>query len=315
MQKTLNIFISDELQKSERARLLAEATTDTFFWHPHYEDQTEPPPSDFLKCQICLGNVPPDWIALNPELKWIQLLSIGFGEYLHLNWQQLADRIQLTNIAGFFTEPVAQSMLAGLLALYRGLDQLAVLKEAKQWVGDPLRSGFKTLDGANVVLFGYGAINRRFEELIQPFGCQTVCLSSKTSLDDLDQALPSADVVVSTVPDTPSTQNVFNPSRLELFKKTAIFINFGRGSVIDEAALVHRLHDNRLGGAVIDVTQSEPLSDNHGLWGCPNTIITQHTGGGTDDERLKKIAWFCDNLKRFRQGIPLLGEVDFKRGY
>ena len=275
----------------------------------------EPPPPDFLEAEVCLGNVPPDWIMLNPELEWIQLLSIGFGEYLHLDWQQLSHRIQLTNLAGFFKEPVAQSMLSGLLALYRGIDQLAVLKEAGKWVGDPLRADFKTLHETNVVLFGYGAINQRFEELIQPFGCRVIRLSTKTTLDDLDKALPSADVVASTVPDTPTTRGVFDARRLQLFKRGSIFINFGRSSVVDENALINRLCDKHLGGAVIDVTQSEPLSKNHGLWNCPNTIITQHTGGGTIDEEPRKIEWFCNNLKRFRQGETLLGAVDFKRGY
>ena len=188
------------------------------------------------------------------------MLSIGFGEYLHLDWQQLADRIQIANIAGFFTDPVAQSMLAGLLALYRGLDQLAVLKEVKQWVGDPLRGGFKPLDGANVVLFGYGAINRRFEELIQPFGCQTVCLSSKTGLDDLDQALPSADVVVSTVPDTPSTQNVFNSSRLELLKKTAIFINSFKSKVLAQAPLDAKYKGHFVQPTIIEIKDLKEIN-------------------------------------------------------
>jgi phosphoglycerate dehydrogenase-like enzyme len=122
-------------------------------------------------------------------------------------------------------------------------------------------------------------------------------------------------VVVSTVPDTPTTRGIFDARRLQLFKRGSIFINFGRGSVVDENALINRLCDKHLGGAVIDVTQSEPLSKNHGLWNCPNTIITQHTGGGTIDEEPRKIEWFCNNLKRFRQGETLLGAVDFKRGY
>ena len=92
-------------------------------------------------------------------------------------------------------------------------------------------------------------------------------------------------------------------------------MNFGRGSVVDENALIEILMQKRIRGAGIDVTMDEPLPENHGLWTCPNTIITQHTGGGTVDEIPRKIEWFSDNLKRFRNGETLQGIVDFERGY
>jgi phosphoglycerate dehydrogenase-like enzyme len=140
-------------------------------------------------------------------------------------------------------------------------------------------------------------------------------LDDQSTLDELDQILPSADIVISTVPDTSRTRGIFDKTRLQRFKQEAVFMNFGRGSVVDENALIEILMQKRIRGAVIDVTMDEPLPENHGLWTCPNTIITQHSGGGTADEVPRKIEWFSDNLKRFRNGETLQGMVDFERGY
>jgi len=262
--------------------------------HEEFEEQSPPHP-EFLQSQVCFGNVPPDWLTQNPKLEWLQLISVGFGEYLHLDWKQPSRKIQMTNLAGFFTEPVAQSMLAGVLALYRGIDHLVILKDRRNWVGDPVREELKTLDQATVLLYGFGSIHRRFAELIAPFGCRVLTFNSRTTLGELDRHLTAADVVVSAVPDTPETRGVFSGERLKRFKQGSLFVNFGRSSVVDENALIEGLKLKKLGGAVIDVTTEEPLPKEHGLWDCPNTLITQHSGatcsiffcshGGTETQR------------------------------
>ena len=310
----MKIFVSNALNEAEKEQLLAEGLDDVFFLHNEFDDNDEPH-EEFLESNICFGNVPPSWLAVNPNLEWIQLISVGFGEYLNLNWEKLSLQIRMTNLAGFFAEPVAQSMLAGLLAIYRGIEQLTLLKESVKWVGDPIRENLKTLGNSKVLLFGYGSINQRFSKLIEPFGCQVNHLDDQSTLDELDQILPSADVVISTVPETSRTRGIFDKTRLKRFKQEAVFMNFGRGSVVDEYALIEILMQKRIRGAVIDVTMDEPLPENHGLWKCPNTIITQHSGGGTADEVPRKIEWFGDNLKRFRNGEALQGIVDFGRGY
>ena len=310
----MKIFVSNALNETEREQLLAEGLDDVFFLHNEFDEKDEPH-EEFLESNICFGNVPPSWLAVNPNLEWIQLISVGFGEYLNLNWEKLSLQIRMTNLAGFFAEPVAQSMLAGLLAIYRGIDKLTLLKESVKWVGDPIREDLKTLGNSKVLLFGYGSINQRFSKLIEPFGCQVIPLDDLSTLDELDQILPSADIVISTVPDTSITRGIFDKTRLQRFKQEAVFMNFGRGSAVDEYALIEILMQKRIRGAVIDVTMDEPLPENHGLWKCPNTIITQHSAGGTADEVPRKIEWFSNNLKRFRNGETLHGIVDFERGY
>ncbi|UVK54608.1 D-2-hydroxyacid dehydrogenase [Mesorhizobium sp. AR02] len=263
---------------------------------------------------IVFGNPEPDKIAANQNLRWLQLESVGFGEYAGLDWKCGHGKTLVTNLAGFFADPVAESALAGILALYRGIDRLVLLQAGKQWLGDPLRTRLRLLRGARVVLLGYGAINRRLAELLAPFGCAITPIT-RDEVAGLDKALADADLVVCTAPATSATAGLFDASRLARMKVGAIFCNFGRGSILDEDALADALEQGRLGGAVIDVTRDEPLPAGHRFWTCPNIILTQHSGGGTTDELDRKIDVFLANLARFRAGAPLEGVVDFSRGY
>ena len=264
---------------------------------------------------VIFGNPEPEVVAGNHVLRWLQLESVGFGEYGDLDCSRPSGSVRVTNLAGFFADAVAETALAAILALGRGIDRLSVLKQQAEWVGDPLREDLRLLKGASVLLFGHGAINRRLAELLSPFGCRITPFASDWSADVLDQALGEADIVVATVPDRPATRGLFDRSRLARMKRGAVFCNFGRGSLVDEAALAEALESHHIGGAVIDVTEDEPLPPGHPFWHCPNTIVTQHSGGGTADELDRKIDVFLDNLARYRADEPLVGVVDFAKGY
>lgn len=266
-------------------------------------------------CAIVLGNPEPRVVAANSSLRWLQLESIGFGEYAGLGWERDGGAVMVTNLAGFFADPVAESALAGILAIYRGLNGLIRLQVERLWVGDPVRGGLKVLRGARVVLVGFGGINRRLAELLAPFGCAITPIARGDGVEALDRALATADIVVCSVPATPATRGLFDAARLGRLPHGAVFCNFGRGSLLDEDALATTLETGSLAGAVIDVTQEEPLPPGHRFWTCPNIILTQHSGGGTENELDAKIDLFLANLKRFRAGLPLHGVVDFARGY
>ena len=221
----------------------------------------------------------------------------------------------MTNLAGMFADPAAETALAGILALGRAIDRLAVLQDRKIWTGDAIRAEMSLLTGARAVLFGRGAINRRVAELLAPFRCEITSFGRDWATAALDNAMGQADLIVCTVPDTPDTRNLFGADRFAAMKPGAIFCNMGRGSLVDEPALADALARGHLGGAVIDVTVEEPLPDDHPLWTTPNTILTQHSGGGTEGEVDLKIDWFLDNLQRYRNSQPLRAVVDFERGY
>lgn len=270
---------------------------------------------DLSGCEVAFGNPEPEAVIHAETLRWIQLESVGFGEYLGLDWETLGQRLTLTNLAGFFADPVAETALAGFLALGRGIDELLHLKSINKWEGDPIRARLRSLSGSNVVMVGFGAINQRLAALLTPFNCQITPVRSDTPMDALDDALTTADIVVCTAPDTPTTRGMFDSSRLALLPKRAIFANLGRGSIVDEAALSNALNTGQIGGAVLDVTEDEPLPADHPFWSCPNTILTQHSGGGTADELDQKIDVFLANFARFRDGGSLEGVVNMKRGY
>lgn len=266
-------------------------------------------------CDVAFGNPQADWLADSPKLRWLQLESIGFGEYATLDWATLGTRLRVSNLKGFFAEPVAESILAGILSHYRGMDRLARLKESGEWIGDELRPTLKTLKGATVVLFGYGDINRRVDELLAPCGCAITRFRSDWTRAALEQALGNADVVICTVPHTAATSGLFDAALLARLKPHSLFVNFGRGSLVDEEALAEALDSGALGGAVIDVTRNEPLPTGHRFWRCRNMLLTQHTGGGTGDEIDRKIDVFLANLARYRRDEAPLGLIDFQRGY
>lgn len=271
--------------------------------------------SDPCDSAIVFGNPDASVVAGNPNLRWMQLESVGFGEYTGLDWARAKGPAIVTNLAGFFADPVAETALAGILTLYRGMDSLVRLQSEKRWVGDPLRTTLRSLRGASVVLVGYGAINRRLAELLAPFDCAITPVTRGSSVAVLDEALAAADLVVCTAPATAETSGLFDAARLARLPGRAIFCNFGRGSILDEDALADALAAGQLAGAVIDVTRQEPLPPEHRFWTAPNLILTQHSGGGTADELDRKIDVFLANLARFRAGAPLEGVVDFSRGY
>ncbi len=215
--------------------------------------------NNFVDCEVAFGDPPPAWLETAPVLRWVQLESVGFGEYAGAAWTRTNPDLKLTNLAEFFSDAVAETALAGILSLGRGIDELARLQARREWVGDPLRSRLRLLRGATGVMVGNGAINRRLAELLTPFNCQIIPFRRGFVMRELDDALPRADVVICAAPDTPETRDLFDVGRLSRIRRGAIFVNLGRGSIVDETALACALTAGALAGAVIDVTRDEPL--------------------------------------------------------
>jgi phosphoglycerate dehydrogenase-like enzyme len=188
-------------------------------------------------------------------------------------------------------------------------------------MGSTLRPYLSTLHHRKVLIAGAGAIGLTIKQILEGFKCSVAVLGKSSGGADIytyaefDALLPETDIIVSCLPETEETINFFSKKRLALCKTGAVFINVGRGSVVDEQALAEALQTGHLGGSVIDVTQTEPLSDDHPFWNCPNTILTQHTGGGSDDELMQKVFIFLDNFNRYRKGEPLKNIINFEKGY
>jgi phosphoglycerate dehydrogenase-like enzyme len=229
----------------------------------------------------------------------------------------------LTNSAGSNSQSVAEHMLACLLALCRKLPQCRDNQNREQWVDV---GKMKTISGATVLVVGAGHIGAQFALRCRALGARTVGLKRDLSrpvdgfdrlesMDRLDDLLPQADVVALCLPHSAATVGLMDQRRLGLMKQDAILLNAGRGTVLDQQALVSALRSGLLWGAALDVTDPEPLPPGHPLWNAPNLLLTPHLAGGMRLEITRKncIQMALDNLKRYVAGQPLQNQVKIER--
>jgi phosphoglycerate dehydrogenase-like enzyme len=270
---------------------------------------------------VIFGNVPAAWLSAAAGLRWVQLESAGVDAYLGLNATPRAASVVLTNLAGFYDRAVAEAALAGILAFYRQLPRLLVAQPAARWIKSEVEPAIRALAGQRVLLLGAGGIARRLARVLAAFDAEvqffsrTVRTGSLSTPAELDAALATTDLLINTLPHTPATIGFLDHARLARLKRDAVVVNVGRGSTLDEAALLSLLDAGHLGGAVLDVTAIEPLPVGSPLWRHPRVLLTQHTGGRFPGETDRKLDVFLANVTRFERGEPLHSGVDVTRGY
>jgi phosphoglycerate dehydrogenase-like enzyme len=221
----------------------------------------------------------------------------------------------MTNSSSVFDEPCAQHVVAFMLAWARKLPQaLESQFDGQVWAYDKLRAISRILADETVLILGFGAIGRRVAELLAPFRLRLISVRRTVhgdepieahAISELDSLLPRADHIVNVLPASSSTDRLMSAERFELVKPGAIFYNVGRGTTLDQPALIAALESGRLGAAYLDVTDPEPLPSDHPLWLTPNCYITPHVAGGMQDEMLQLVRHFLDNLRLFESGAPL----------
>jgi len=184
--------------------------------------------------------------------------------------------------------------------------------------------------GKHVLIMGAGDIGTHAAELFKKFDCRVSGVrrvarpfpeyfDAMITLDETEAVLPEADIIICCMPDTPLTRGYFGRERLKLLKPGAIFVNVGRGSIVDSGALADVLASGGIFGAVLDVSLPEPLPTEHPLWKCPNALITPHVSGRTFQGLPEKEEYFfriCrENLVLYLEGKPLKNRVDMESGY
>ena len=256
-----------------------------------------------------------------PAVRWVHLSSAGYTPFDNdrLRSALRAGRVPLTTSSGVFAEPCAQHLLALMLSAGRRLPA-AVLNQHQQrgWPKSDLRWSSVLLRQQQVVLVGYGAIGQRLAELLRPFDVQVDAVRRSPrgdepvpthALDHLPALLARADHVLDLLPGNAQTTRFFDADRLGACKPGALFYNIGRGTTVDQDALIAALTSGPLAAAYLDVTDPEPLPPTHPLWTTPNCFITPHTAGGHRDENQRLVEHFLANLPRYLQGQPLLDQV------
>jgi glyoxylate/hydroxypyruvate reductase len=270
----------------------------------------------FQNADMLFGNVPLAWFEANDKLQFWQLETAGFDGY-----DSLKVTFPVANMGDYYAWPCAETIVAGIMAFYRGLPELAVLQTEQKWVGVPIRFRIDLLHKKNVVVLGAGTIGLVVQKILTGFDCNTT-LFARTSpkaqihtLAELKDILPKTDVVINCLPGPSAVKGLFDAELIAAMKAGSIYANVGRGSTNDEAALIAALQSGHLAGAVLDVTEIEPLPTTSPLWAMKQVILTQHTGGGSRNEDRGKIDVFIENLGRYIDNQPIQNLVDLRRGY
>ncbi len=250
-----------------------------------------------------------------PNLRWLHLGHSGADDPA---FQALMDRgVIVTNSAGVSAEPIAQSALAGLLALNRGLPRWLDAQRRHAWEPDPSTLPAdqlpRELRGQTMVLFGLGSIGGYIARFARAFGIHVVGIRrTPANLEDgvdewvppghLSDVLPRADILALAAPLTAETRGTFDAAALDLLPPAAVVINVARGELTDEAALAERLASGRLGGAYLDAFTQEPLPPESPLWALGNVIISPHNSARSAGMQPRVDTIFLEELARWLRG-------------
>ncbi|MEZ0325907.1 MAG: D-2-hydroxyacid dehydrogenase [Fimbriimonas sp.] len=273
------------------------------------------------EAEIAFGQPDPQQAMELPGLRWIHLTSAGYTRYDSDGFREAirARGAVMTNSSSVFDEACAQQLMAFMLALARQLpESLADQLGRRGWRYEQLRAEARLLTGQTAVILGFGAIARRLSELLSPFRMEVIGVRrtvrgdepvATRPINELDELLPKADHVINILPANLSTERLMNRERFAQMKPGSNFYNIGRGTTVDQDALIAALESGQIGAAYLDVTDPEPLPSDHPLWTTHNCYITPHVAGGHRGEMLHIVQHFLENLRLYESGSQLRGRV------
>lgn len=257
-----------------------------------------------------------------PDLRWVHLNSAGWDKFAtpRVSEELEARGLRLTTSSEVYREPCAQHVLAFLLAEARQLGRsFAEQATDRTWSKLETRAACRLLGPeVTVALVGFGSIAARVAELLAPFGARVVGVRRSPRgretvavepLSELPRVLGQAQHVVNILPGGESTGRAFGPEQFAAMRDGAVFYNIGRGSTVDQTALLSALASGRLRAAYLDVTDPEPLPADHPLWRARGCHITPHAAGGHASERERLVGHFEANLRRYVAGEALVDRV------
>lgn len=272
---------------------------------------------------ILIGNPTASLLHGSPRLKWLQCNSAGTEPFLQPG--VLHPGTLLTNATGAYGLAISEHMLGMLLELFKKLHAYRDAQHLHQWKS---LGRVRSIEGATVLVLGMGDIGGEFARKVKALGATVIGVRRTDTrkpdyvdelylTEELDSLLPRADVVAVTLPGNRETAGMLSRKRIENMKEGAVLLNVGRGMIVDTEALCDGLESGHLGGVGLDVTDPEPLPQNHRLWDLPNAVITPHISGfyhlPETLERIVRIS--AENLRAYVSGNPLRNQVDFSTGY
>ena len=292
---------------------------------------------------VAFGQPDPQQTLGLAKLKWVHLTTAGYTRYDRddLRAAMKSRGGQLTTSSGVYEEPCAEHAFAFMLSIARqlpamlleqfgtkpgvggagaayGSDPKGTDAHFRAWRQPTHRAASRLLTNQSAILYGYGTIARRLTELLAPFKMDVVGVRRRIVGDepartvtqaDADAHLARADHVFNILPSAAGTDGYFTADRFAKMKPGAVFYNIGRGTTVDQPALIAALKSGHLSAAYLDVTDPEPLPADHPLWDAPHCYVTPHTAGGHDTEFRRMAEHFVANLRRYERGEELADRV------
>lgn len=255
------------------------------------------------------------------SLKWIMVASAGLEK---MPLKEIGERgIFLTNVRGIHKTPMAESVMAHILALKRSLPWIYDQQRKKEW---NRKSESAELRGSVAIILGPGAIGGEIGRHLQAFGVHTIgCnrsgsesyyMNEMISFEQLFEKLLEADIIISVLPSTQETQGLLTYNHFVQMKEDAIFMNFGRGDLIAEEELVRAMSERQIGYAVLDVFEKEPLEDTHPLWTTDGVIVSPHVSSHSSEYVPRALEIFKHNLREWmNQRTDFQNVIDTEKGY
>jgi len=261
------------------------------------------------------------------ELKCIHSTAAGVAQLMYPELRQSG--ITVTNASGIFSVPMAEHTMGLILAMARNFPDSVRYQDQSKWSVQDLwdkPQHLTEINGSGLLIVGYGSIGRELARRAKAFDMRVwgVTRSGKGDsthaeeilpVSQLNEALPHADYVVISAPETSETKHLIGAGQIARMKRGARLINVARGSLLDETALMSALESGALGGAALDVTTTEPLPAQSPLWRAPNLFITPHTSAISERLWLRETELFLKLLDEWFGGKQLSNRVDFSRGY
>jgi D-3-phosphoglycerate dehydrogenase len=264
--------------------------------------------------------VPWDKTVSRGRLKWIQSSAAGMDHCLVPS--VVASNVTVSSASGVLAKQVADHTLALLLGILRDLPTYFRAQQNREFIRRPTRD----LHGKRVGIIGLGGNGRLLARVLKAFETTIIAtdwfpdqkpphVDEVLPADAVDELLPRVDILILAAPLTEQTRGMIDARRLRLLPKDAVLINVARGPLVVERDLVEVLQSGHLWGAGTDVTEVEPLSPDSPLWDMPNVIITPHVGGQRASRIDDMTDLFCENLRRYRVGKPLINLIDKQLGF
>lgn len=266
---------------------------------------------------VVLGR--PDYVSVLLEderpIKWVQSTWAGVTPLIKMPNKSYA----LTCVKDVFSSQISEYIIGHILSFELKIQERLLSQQSNKW--DPVSSG--QMSGKTAGIMGTGSIGSALATALTQLGVevhgfnssgkQTLPFKKVYSKNLINEFLAGSDYLIGVLPDLSTTTDLINASTLKELKETALFINVGRGNLVDEAALSASLRSKELAGAVLDVTKKEPLPVDSELWAVPNLTLTAHTAAESRPKDI--VGLFLRNLNHFVKSEPLECLVDFKKGY